>query len=124
MTQDPIDMLRGMYERATTGEWSAADSVNNGKVYIVPDGDMSHSIALCDRESTAALIVAMHEHLPALLAVVEAARGFRSAQCDLLKSGESPFAQLRPSYEALAAARDALFAKLSLLRPAQGEGGT
>jgi hypothetical protein len=48
--------------------------------------------------------------LPQMLALARAAEEFRRAKCELLKAGESPFAQYRPNYDALIVAQDRLFA--------------
>jgi hypothetical protein len=50
--------------------------------------------------------------LPQMLALARAAEAFRSAKCELLKAGESPFAQYRPRYDALIVAQDRLLAAL------------
>ncbi len=76
MTNDDIDRLRGLLEKATPGPWEASGRrVRDDRGDLVALADSGENGAAAD----AVLIAAAVSHLPALLAEVEALRALRDA---------------------------------------------
>lgn len=91
MTQNVIEELRGLYEAGTKGPWREcganrggctccavwSTSVDTHVLTTAKEGDDPEGACMVPKGeaiTNAALVAAMHRHLPALLAVAEAAK--------------------------------------------------
>lgn len=126
-----LEELKRLYEATRIAHQVAAktcsDAVRAREESHTPSGyeemkkaDAVHEIAVDTHEACRfEFCNQAFDSMPALLRIAEAAKRFKDAQCELLKSGESPFAALRPRYEAVAAAKDALFRAITALTQTQ-----
>lgn len=130
---DSIRALREMVEAGTPGPWTAELERDARVVAVAPYPATDHgddcdedcdgtgdghavTVCTCDRDydlgvsHDAALIVAMHEALPALLAVAEAAEAFQVLLDSPAPIGYPALVMSRSLGEAAARMRDALSA--------------
>lgn len=112
MSRDVVGELRAKYEAGTCGPWRS-----EGRFSVVSDPEPGWFVAECrsyegavlrgpESESTRDLIVAMHKHLPALLAVAEAARRVADLRIGpymmgALEDEQQRFAELKIALSAL-----------------------
>ncbi len=111
MTDDTLSRLRALHEAATPGRWERDDK----RVLGGPRGDETASCTWSEAPcQNAALIAAMRNTLPALLAVAEAAD--RVVLADRAFNALEQFDDAGPACDEQDAAHEALDAALDALR--------
>ncbi len=76
---DVIGELRGLLARASTGPWRQHPTWGASDVLDGVESSSDGAVAVCEMDYDAALIVAMHNHLPALLDALEGRDAVREA---------------------------------------------
>lgn len=105
---DIVAELRRLYEAAPQGEWTCEGPTFHGyRVYTSDEHVWNHT--LTEAVETADLIVAMHNHLPALLQAIEAVRASR-AYVSTSNSDDTYEGWMKEQKRLLAAERAALAA--------------